>query len=170
MCNKNNLHSTQVTPFLDKISQISIFDLLIQHLGTCNHYKLFSWGVEHQGVFWDEINSCTHGQGLLWNNLCSDTWKHLSWRSGTVQMDRDHTETSPELRTTLFPCFPAEAPLLPNPGSSPALNRPSFTAQTRTCAMDFIWNILLQTWWHSTRPCGVFQSSVYLATAANPGC
>lgn len=151
MCNKNNWHLIQVTPFLDKISQISISDLFIQHLGTCNHYKLLSWG---SGIPRGLLGS--DQLPLLWNHLCSDTWKHLSWHSGTVQTDRDHTETSPELRNTLLPCIPPEAPLLPNPGSRPTLCRPSFTAQNRNCAIDFLWNILLKTWYHSTKPHSVF--------------
>lgn len=138
-----------MTPFLDKISQISIPDLFIQHLGTLN----CSLGVvEHPEVFWDEISSCTHGQGCsgIISAVTQVKTPQLTLRLSS-HGGRSH-RNSPELRRTFFPPFPTEAPVLPNPGSSPTLCRPSFTAQTCTCATVFVWNILLKTWWHSTKP------------------
>lgn len=68
--------------------------------------------MEHQEVFWDEINSSTHGQGLLWNHLCSDTWKCLSWLSGTAQMDRDHSAPHSFLAFLLRPrCSQIQVPV-----------------------------------------------------------
>lgn len=160
MCNKNNWHLTQVTPFPDKISQISICDLLIQHLGTCNQYKFSLGVVEHQEVFWDEINSSTHGQGLLWNHLCSDTWKCLSWLSGTAQMDRDHSAPHSFLAFLLRPrCSQIQVPVQ---------HFAALLSLPRPTPVQWIFSgILLKTWWHSTKPHGVFHSS---ATAATPGC
>lgn len=43
-------------------------------------------------------------------------------------------------------------------------------AQTCTCAMVFLWNILLKTSWHSIKPHSVFHPSAYFATVAKPGC
>lgn len=157
-----------MTPFLDKISQVSTSDLFIQHLGTCNHYKLLSWGSgTPRGLLgWHQLLHTRTGAALesplQWHMKTADTQAQFKWTEITQK---------PALNSgPLFPCFPPDASLLPNPGSSPPLCRPSFTAQTCTCAMAFLWNILLKIWWNSTKPHSVFHSSVYFATAANTGC
>lgn len=125
--------------------------------------------MEHQEVFWDEISSCTQGHGLFWNKLKWPRWKHLNWHSGTVHSDRDDTETSPELVHS-FLAFPLRFCCCQIQFPVQHFENLLSLAQTCTCAMVFLWNILLKTSWHSIKPHSVFHPSAYFATVAKPGC